>query len=195
MLVEPELELYKSLLDESKLYREKLAVIWLQKLTILGGIIAFALTREATSFPNELHQSLTVGAILSLPVIAMLLDAKATEFGIHARVIDDFIIHNYREPSLLSDWERTKWGDQDTPARKLVLLRSLATVISIVSPTLIVAVLSFLLSRAILHKSNVCLDLCLVGFFLIYAMGSIIMLPRLLLRKIPSKDSPKQNTL
>jgi hypothetical protein len=43
-------EFHKSLLDESKVYREKVSTIWLQEFTILGAIIAFAATKvEASS--------------------------------------------------------------------------------------------------------------------------------------------------
>jgi hypothetical protein len=84
-------DLYKSLVDESKTYREKVSTIWLQKFTMLGAIIAFAATRTETTSKNP---DLIAAAILSLPLIAVLLDVKLAEFGIHARVIDDFIIRN-----------------------------------------------------------------------------------------------------
>ena len=105
-------ELYKALLDESRAHREKLSTYWLQKFSILGAIIAFAATRSEVPHVNP---ELVTAAILALPVIAMLLDFKVGEAGIHAKIIDDFIIVNYKgeEDEGKALWEQTKWGERD----------------------------------------------------------------------------------
>ena len=143
-------ELYKALIDESKLYREKVSTIWLQKFTMLGGIILFAALRAEAASKDPY---LIAAAILALPLVALLLDIKLGEFGMHARIIDDFIIRNYPEPHVLGDWERTKWGDIDSPDRALVRYRSIATVAVTVIPTCIIAILSVLAARRYLCDS------------------------------------------
>jgi hypothetical protein len=87
-------ELYKSLLEESKLYREKVSTIWLQKFTLLGGVIAFAVAHNKIT--TSVDQYLLRAAIVALPVTAILLDIKLGEFGIHANVIDHFIKRHFR---------------------------------------------------------------------------------------------------
>jgi hypothetical protein len=152
-------ELYKSLLEESLLYREKVSTIWLQKFTMNGGIIAFAAARIE---PSAAHQNLTAVAFLSLPVIAILLDLKLGEFGIHARIIDGFIIRNFPDPKVMADWERTKWGLQDSPDRPLVRFRSIATVAVTIVPTCIIGILSVLAAKPFLPSAVY--TSCLVGW-------------------------------
>jgi hypothetical protein len=143
-------ELYKSLIEESKLYREKISSVWLQKFTMLGGIIAFAALKSETTAKNP---ALIVAAILALPLVAVLLDVKIAEFGIHARVIDDFIIRSFPEPPILGEWERTKWGASRNADRGLIWTRSIATVAVTVFPTCIIAILSALAADSYLSES------------------------------------------
>ena len=179
----PENDLYNSLLAESKLYREKVSTIWLQKFTMLGGIIAFAATRaESTTHSNS---GLVVAAILALPVIAILLDVKLGEFGIHARVIDDFIIENFPDPPILSRWERTKWGAVPTHERTLVRYRSIATVAVTIIPTCIVMVLSVLAVKTYVGFSfYYYLRIAAVCFCVIYVVLGILSGPIVLFRHI-----------
>lgn len=166
-------DLYKSLLDESRLYREKVATIWLQKFTMLGAIVVFAAVRSESVSKNL---TLIAAALLSLPVIAVLLDVKLAEFGIHANVIDHFVMRNYTDPPLLGDWEKTKWGlAPETEDRALVRLRSIATVAVTVIPTCIIAVLSVLAVRPfIVGRPYTVLLATAILFCLAYvAIGSI----------------------
>jgi hypothetical protein len=133
-------ELYKSLLEESRLYREKISTIWLQKFSIIGAIIVFAAVRGETN-P---HSSLIKYAFLSVPAIAVLLDMKLAEFGIHARVIDDFILEHFPQPPVIGDWERAKWGHLSDFGRQLVRYRSISTVLVTSVPTCIISCLTLL---------------------------------------------------
>ena len=174
-------DLYKNLLDESKLYREKISTIWLQKFTMLGAIIAFAATRaEATSKNPDLISA----AILSLPLIAILLDLKQGEFGIHARIIDDFIIRNYPEPPVLGDWERTKWGNSVDVDRTLVRCRSISTIAVIVIPTCVIAWLSVLAARPSLSPATYgYVHLAVIAFCPIYIALGLMSLPTIAFRR------------
>ena len=149
-------DLYKALIEESKLYREKVATIWLQKFSMLGAIIVFAATRSETASKNP---SLIAAAILSLPVIAVLLDIKLAEFGIHANVID----HN---------------------DRRLVRLRSIATVAVTVIPTCIIAFLSQLAAAPYVGGtaySN--LRIGVVVFCMVYLAVGLLSIPMVLFRR------------
>lgn len=96
-------ELCKSLLDESKLYREKVATIWLQKFTMLGAIIFFVAVRSQATSQNS---DLISAALLSPPVIAVLLDIELAEFGIHINVIDHFVMSHYTAPPILGSGKK-----------------------------------------------------------------------------------------
>jgi len=182
-------DLYRSLVDESKLYREKVSTIWLQKFTMLGAIIAFAATRTEATSKNP---DLIAAAVLSLPLIAILLDVKLAEFGIHARVIDDFIIRNYPEPRVLADWERAKWGESDTADRMLVRYRSIATVAVTVVPTCVIAFLSALAARPFLADSAYrYAHIAVIGFCPIYAALGLISGPLVLFRHTTSRTNQK----
>jgi len=141
-------DLYKSLLEESKLYREKVSTIWLQKFTLLGAVIGFAVAQSRITTGQ--NPELIAAAVLSLPVIAVFLDIKLGEFGIHANVIDHFVKRHYPDPAVLGEWERTNWGlGADKSDRRLIRIRSILTVAVTVIPTCIIAVLSGLALKSI----------------------------------------------
>jgi hypothetical protein len=175
-------ELFKSLLDESKLYREKVSTIWLQKFTTLGAIIVFAATQSEAVSKNP---NLIAAAILSLPVIAILLDFKLGEFGIHANVIDHFVMRNYPAPHVVGDWERTNWGLGSNAAdRRLIRLRSILTVAVTVVPTCIIALLSVLATKPFLGESFYAhLWITVIVFCLAYLAGGLVSVRMVLFRR------------
>jgi hypothetical protein len=173
-------DLYKCLVDESRTYREKVSSIWLHKFTMLGAIIAFAAIRTEAQSQNP---ELIAAAILSLPLIAILLDVKLAEFGIHARVIDDFIIQNFSDPPVISAWEKTKWGSPHTLDRGLVICRSIATVAVTTIPTCVIAILSVLAAKPFLPKPVYRrLPEALLCFCLVYVLLAVISGPLVLFR-------------
>jgi|HubBroStandDraft_5_1064220.scaffolds.fasta_scaffold74891_2 hypothetical protein len=185
-------DLYRSLVEESKLYREKVSTIWLQKFTTLGAIITFAATRSeaASKNPESNLAHLIAVAILSLPVVAVLLDIKLGEFGIHARVIDNFIIRRFPNPPVLAEWERTKWGDDAGPDHNLILFRSISTVASTMIPTCVIAFLSVLIARPYVGESTYrCLHIAMIGFCSLYLVGGIISGPMILFRRQTSRNN------
>ena len=180
-------DLYKSLIDESKLYREKVSTIWLQKFTMLGAIIAFAAVRSEAATRDP---SLIAAAILSLPLIAVLLDVKLAEFGIHANVIDYFVMRHYAHPPILAEWERTKWGvGSNKSDRKRVRFRSIATVSVTVVPTCIIAYLSILAARPYLSPAAYGrLRIAALGFCLAYIGLGVMSGITVLFRRDRSKE-------
>jgi hypothetical protein len=176
-------DLYKSLLDESKLYREKVSTIWLQKFTLLGAIIVFAATQS--QIPAGNNSNLVVAAILALPAIAVLLDIKLGEFGIHANVIDHFLKKHYQEPAVLAEWERTNWGSgADKADRRLIKLRSILTVTVTVIPTCIIAILSGLALKNLPGFSAPDYIMSAIFWFCgLYSLGGLCSIPLVLFRQ------------
>jgi hypothetical protein len=115
------------------------------------------------------------------------------EFGIHARVIDDFIIKNFPEPRVLGDWERTKWGDPHMLDRGLVLCRSIATVAVTAIPTCVISVLSVLAAKSFLEKrTNGHLHLAMIIFCVVYIALTLISGPFVLFRRAASSNGGKR---
>jgi len=176
-------ELYKSLLEESKLYREKVSTIWLQKFTLLGGVIAFAVAHNKIA--SSADQYLLRAAIVALPVTAVLLDIKLGEFGIHANVIDHFIKRHFNETAVISEWESTNWGNSpDQADRWLVRLRSILTVTVTVVPTCIIAILAALTLKYVPGSSwqGPVMPIA-YGFCGIYILAGFASIPFVLFRK------------
>jgi len=176
-------DLYKSLLDESKLYREKVSTIWLQKFTLLGAVIAFAVAQnQLTTGKNP---ELIRAVILSLPAIAILLDIKLGEFGIHANVIDHFIKRHFRESVVIPEWESTNWGNSsDKSDYALIRIRSILTVAVTVIPTCIIALLAALALKTLPAFAGqswaMPIAYCFCGMYIIGGFASI---PLILFRR------------
>jgi hypothetical protein len=135
-------------------------------------------------------------AILSVPLVAILLDIKLGEFGVHARIIDDFIILNFPEPPVLGKWERAKWGisNEPGPDRTLVRYRSIATVTVTVIPTCIIAVLSALAAMPYLgDQARPWLFIAAVAFSPIYAVIAVISGPTVLFRRMTDAAGKKNS--
>ncbi len=141
-----DLDLYKLLKNESANYFDKLQAIWLQKFVLVGGVIAFLVTHY-DKLP-ETGQTLVIhAAVLAVPVLSALLDAKILEFSLHTRAISRFIqtrlsnidIH----ADILVEWESTAWGTAgSTEEKRLVGLRSLVTALTAIVPTMLITILA-----------------------------------------------------
>jgi hypothetical protein len=133
------LELYKSLRSEVAGYVEKVPGLWLQKFLLVGAVIAFLVTNH-----DKLKDSgdLLIASVLSIPILAVLLDAKIVEYGLHARAISMFIRNSF-DNSEAADWESTLWGDKGPEdIVSLVRLRSITTVVVTAVPTIVLIILS-----------------------------------------------------
>lgn len=139
-------ELYKHLKAESSTYIQEIPKIWLQKFFLIGGVVAFILTKQDIPRAGSYVVALGVAAI---PVLALLLDAKMLEFGLHSRLISRFVSDAYRQDAAVARWEELFWG-VGGPPRDLTLarVRSFTTVVIVVVPTCVV----ILLSAAVLDR-------------------------------------------
>jgi hypothetical protein len=134
------LELYKSLRAEVAGYVEKIPGLWLQKFILVGAVIAFLVTNH-----DKLKGSggLLTASILSIPVLAVLLDAKIVEYGLHARAMSMFIRSSFRDSPVLGEWESALWGEAGGKAiQSMVRLRSVTTVVVTAIPTIVLVILS-----------------------------------------------------
>ncbi|HYX72585.1 MAG TPA: hypothetical protein VE732_07425 [Nitrososphaera sp.] len=134
------LELYKHLKGESSIYIQEIPKIWIQKFILIGGIIAFIFTNQ--NIPQA-GSYLTALGIAAIPVLALLLDAKILEFGLHSRLISRFVSDTFKNDSALARWEELFWGLKG-PKRDLMLarVRSFTTVIIVIVPTCVLIILS-----------------------------------------------------
>jgi hypothetical protein len=167
-----QLELYKSLRAEIAGYVEKVPALWLQKFVLVGAVIAFILANK-----GELSGSgnLLTAAILAIPVLAVLLDAKIGEYALHARAVSRFIQDSF-EGSVAAEWESTLWGDQgNSEIISLVKLRSLMTAVVTAIPTIILIVVAGLAVDEIRgSRSSIFIWLSVAGA-VAYILGGIFM--------------------
>lgn len=154
------LELYKSLRSEVTSYVEKVPGLWLQKFVLVGSVIAFLIGKGENIARVSSGNSIMIAAIASVPILAMLLDAKILEYGLHARAISRFITTNFPDPSVLAKWESSLWGDEgDEEVISLVRFRSLTTVVVTAAPTAILILLSGLVISEITKATSLWLSL------------------------------------
>lgn len=147
------LELYKSLRAEANMYVEKVPGLWLQKFILIGAVIAFLVGKHEDLAKVSPGNTLLIAAIISVPILAILLDAKILEYGLHARAISRFIRANFPEPSILARWEASLWGDEgEQEITELVRVRRLTTVVVTVAPTAVLIVLSGLVIGEIRNR-------------------------------------------
>ena len=154
------LELYKSLRGEVTSYVEKVPGLWLQKFVLVGSVIAFLIGKNEDIAKVSSGNRILIAAIAAVPILAMLLDAKILEYGLHARAISRFIKANFPDPPILAKWESSLWGDEgEKEVIDLVRFRSLTTVVVTAAPTAILILLSGLVISEITKASVLWLSL------------------------------------
>jgi hypothetical protein len=160
-----ELELYKLLKQESASYFDKLQALWLQKFILLGAMIAFLVTHhEKLSLAG--HSIIVSLAILAIPVLSALLDAKILEFSLHARAISRFISSHFLAPPTLPQWEGVLWGREGlSEDLKIAHLRHLATTLTTIVPTMVIWLLASIVLAQLTGKDAMWLSLGGLGCF------------------------------
>lgn len=137
-----ELELYKILKIESANYFDKLQALWLQKFVLVGAMIAFLVTSHDKLSVGG-HSTIVSVAILAIPVLSALLDAKILEFSLHARAISRFISSHFLTPSTVTQWEKVLWGLEGAPEDLTIAhLRHLTTTLVTIVPTMVIWLLA-----------------------------------------------------
>jgi len=150
MASELDIELYKSLRAEASGYVEKVPALWLQKFVLVGAVIAFLVSEPLSNIKGS-ETTLGLAAIATLPVLAMLLDAKMFEYALHARAISVFIAQHFGADTPVADWERAMWSDAGTPAvLRLTRIRSLATWMATATPTIVILLAAALVIEHVL---------------------------------------------
>lgn len=155
-------ELYKSLRAECAGYIEKIPGLWLQKFVLIGGVIAFILTNHSNidKLSTDYPKLLIVVAISVVPILAILVDARTLEYGLHARAISLFIEQHFDSPEVLALWERTLWTTRGPWLT--VVLRSMISVLITIVPTIGIGVLSALTIGAVLNRPSLGATLAMI---------------------------------
>jgi cation transporter-like permease len=165
------LELYKSLRSEVVGYVEKVPALWLQKFALVGAVIAFIVANRGELLGSG---KLLIAAILAIPVLAVLLDAKIGEYGLHARSISRFIHSNFRD-SVVAEWESTLWGDQgDSEIISIVRLRSLMTAVVTAIPTIILIIVAGLAVDEVRASGAPTFTFISIAAAIAYTLGGIL---------------------
>jgi CRISPR/Cas system CMR-associated protein Cmr5 small subunit len=170
-------ELYKSLRTECASYIEKIPGLWLQKFTLVGATVAFIVTQgERLDTMTSNSAMLNALAISIVPILAILIDVRTLEYGLHARAISLFISENFTAPEVLAKWEETLWRSDG--GLSPVVLRSLLSVIVTVVPTMGITVLSLtmvgVLTQRVLLSSVLAALVCAVYCAATVGAGVII---------------------
>lgn len=96
--------------------------------------------------------------------MAVAIDFKVLEYGLHVRAILDFILNNFNDAPRAIAWEAALWGHGEQRATILALVRSALTIVSAAIPTVAVICVAALMFQAQGH-----------GYF-IYAASIVIAL-------------------
>ena len=164
------LELYKSLRAEVVGYVEKVPGLWLQKFVLVGSVVAFILANKGQLTGSS---NLLIAAILAIPVLAVLLDAKIGEYGLHARAVSRFIQESFGD-SVAREWEATLWGDRgDDKTKSLVRLRSLMTAVVTATPTIILIIVAGLAVDEVREPNSPLFIYLSVAGAVAYVLGGI----------------------
>ena len=132
------IELYKTLKAENAAYQDKLQALWLTKFTLCGALAAFIIT-DGSKLAIIQHLSPGLLGVGLVVVLAVAIDCKVLEYGLHVRAISYFIMRTFSDVPRAVSWEAVLWGQGQQPERPIVLWRSFLTIISAVMPTLAIA--------------------------------------------------------
>lgn len=170
------LELYKSLRGEIVGYIEKVPAIWLQKFTLVGAVIAFIIINYEGlgSATKGNPRDLLGAAMLAIPILAVLLDAKAVEYSLHARAVSKFIQKRFESPSVVAAWEATLWGDLgDQQILRVVRLRTWTTSVVTTAPTILLIALAAIALDKLYGGIPGRYIVALVSLLAIYVIGGL----------------------
>ena len=138
-------ELYKSLRLEAQLYLEKVPTFWLQKFATMGAIIGLAITQGLWTPPSDTARAVYIeligGLMGAVVIVAMLIDAKIAEFGLHALIVSRFLRKKFSASAKLVAWEHELWSTSG-----LTRVRSLLTLLTMALPTFLVWLVAFLVA-------------------------------------------------
>lgn len=182
------LELYKSLRAEGAGYIERIPGLWWQKFILVGVTVAFVFKNDAQLDDLSGGQSawVVIAAICLLPVLAVLVDARTLEYGLHARVISIFVARHFRDPQVLALWEHTMWSSRDNFS--LVVLRSAISVLVTIVPTMGITVLAAMLVGSLVGNVHLWLGIGL-ALCAVYLLSTVAV-ALLIWRRDPSAPRP-----
>lgn len=182
------LELYKSLRAEGAGYIERIPGLWWQKFILVGGIVAFVLAEDLKldRLGGGQSQWVVIAAVCLIPVLAVLVDARTLEYGLHARVISIFVAQHFRDPQVLARWEHTMWGTG--AGFSPVVVRSAISVLVTVVPTMGITVIAAMLVGSLVGEFRLGLGIGL-ALCTLYLLSTVAV-TLLIWRRYPSAPQP-----
>lgn len=182
------LELYRSLRAEAAGYIERIPGLWWQKFILVGGTVAFVFMEDVKldRLSSGYSTWAVIAAICLLPVLAVLVDARTLEYGLHARVISIFVAQHFRDPQVLALWEHTMWSSRGIFS--LVALRSAISVLVTIVPTMGITVIAGMLVGSLVGNLRLWMGIGL-ALCTIYLLSTIAV-TLLIWRRHPSVPQP-----
>ena len=182
------LELYRSLRAEGAGYIERIPGLWWQKFILVGVTVAFVFEKDVNLDRLSSGHStwVVIAAVCLLPVLAVLVDARTLEYGLHARVISIFVAQHFRDPQVLALWEYTMWGSRGNFS--LVALRSAISVLVTIVPTMGITVIAAMLVGSLVGDVHLWLGIGL-ALCTIYLLSTVAV-TLLIWRRHPSAPRP-----
>ena len=185
----PDLELYRELKREGGGFYDKVQALWLQKFTLVGGVVAATLLnsehlsalRTAAQLPWVLE-----AVIILVPLVAIVLDMKIAESLLNARVVSRFIVQEFPESPRLARWEELMWLERDTHDALTVWARMVITIAAAALPTLALIFAAAATLQAVSQRAN---WLMAGGALAALYVGAVVLIGWVLLRHSPELTS------
>lgn len=174
MIEELKLEHYKNLKEEYRQYLFQVQQLWVYKLSTLGVVITAAIFNDKITNIVD-SKSVVLAGLFALPLLAFLIDLKALEVGIHAKVISDHIKQNYKNVNEIFDWESNLWSK-----KRLSRIRSALTILAAVGPSIVILIMSFIVIYGIKQDWITYLVTAAIVLILIVIIIAIWIIPKLL---------------
>ena len=160
------IEHYKSMREEYMQLMLYFSRLWNFKLSTIGAVIAVSifnekiLGTESSGISPDIDAAFIISVgLLTLPVVAFLIDLKVVEIGMQVKRISDHLKNNFRDIEEISEWENTFWKNNSISSTRTIL-----SLILYVGASMVILVASFIAVSKI--QENWDTGLLIVGIIL-----------------------------
>lgn len=104
-------EHYKALREEYRHYLAHVQQLWNFKLSAIGAIVlACVFNDKIQQLAGKNTELIIAVGFCVLPLLALLIDLKALETGLHVKLISDHLKKYYSHEPAMADWENNVWN-------------------------------------------------------------------------------------
>ncbi len=104
-------EHYKALREEYRHYLAHVQQLWNFKLSAMGAIVlACVFNDKIQQLTGTTTEFIIAVGFCVLPLLALLIDLKALEAGLHVKLISDHLKKHYSDEPAMADWENMVWN-------------------------------------------------------------------------------------